>query len=239
MRIVAYVLLSLFMISPVWASDNSHDPVLNKVTMKLSADQWVATKSALVTVGVNASVNANGLEKIQDEVLRQLGGISTQGDWHIISFDRSLDQSGLEKVQISAQARLPSAALSNLRDKAKAISKPGETFTLDNVEFTPSEDELREANTVLRSNIYAQAKEELDRLTKLYPEQRYFVHDIDFVNDVVRVPMPMMQNAMAMKMAVPASSNGGNGLTVGDKLVLTATVVLAGVPDHGLLKNIT
>ena len=235
MRSLICLLISFFITFPAWAYDiASRDALLNRVIVKLSAEQWVTTKSVLVSIGVNASLNDAGLEKIQDDVLKKLSQLSSAGEWHIISFDRSLDQSGLEKVQIAAQARLPTAALTNLRDKAKNLSKPGVTFTLDNVQFTPSQDEIRAANVALRSDIYQQAKEEVDHLNKLYPDQRYYVHEVDFVGEIVTAPMPQVYMS-GMKVA------GSNSMqfAVGDKLLISATTVLASVPDHGLIKNIT
>ncbi len=239
MRILVVFLLS-FLVTSVWASDENdrHDAMLNKIVIQFNAEQWVTTKTALVTIGVNATLNAGGLDKIQGEILKKLSDISSQGDWHIVSFDRSQDSSGLDKVTISAHARLPNGSLSALRDRAKALTKPGETFSLDNIAYTPSEDDIRQANTDLRSNIYAQTKDEIDRLDKLYPDQHYYVHDVDFVREVTPIsPMPMAGNYMAMR-AAPASAPAN--LAVGDKLSITATVVLAALPaDHNLLKNIT
>lgn len=232
MRALVSLLLSLLIVSPVWADGDQQDSLLNRVSLRMTAEQWVTTKTALVTIGVNVGVSDVGVEKIQDEVLGKLGKISDQGTWHIVSLDRTQDQSGLEKIQIMAQARLPSSALSGLRDKAKAISKPGETFTLDGLQFTPSEDEFRAANIELRSNIYKQAQEELDRLNKAYPTQKYYIHNIDFVS--AAMPMPMAQNSfVSVKMAQGVVTRE---LPVGDKQVLYATVVLASVPDQLVAK---
>jgi hypothetical protein len=219
-------------ITPALAFEINPDSsfILNKVTTRFSAEQYVATKTALVTVSINAGVNDAGLQTIQDEVLKKLNDLSNKGEWHIISFDRSLDQSGLEKVVMQGQARLPSSALSNLRDKAKSMSKPGETFTLDNVEFTPSEQELRDANTTLRGQIYQQAKDEIDRLDKAYPDQKFYMHEVSFLNSMVPGPMMPMQ-AMAMVKMGNNNSDAGNSLAVGNKLIINATVMLAAIPD--------
>lgn len=241
MRLLSVLVFGLFFSATAWANDNGlADALMNKVTLKLSSEQYVTTKTALVTVGVNAGVNDAGLEKIQDDVLKKLNGLSSAGEWHIISFDRSQDQSGLEKVVISAQARMPASALTNLRQKTKDMSKPGETYTLDNVEFTPSEDEIRAANIQLRGLIYQQAKDEVDRLNKSYPDQKYFVHHIDFVNAFFpQPPMPMMQgNVMRAGMAMAVAPT----LAVGNKLSIEATVTLGALSplsDHGLIKSIT
>lgn len=225
-------LLTAFGIAPAWSFGFNQDAnfILNKVTTRFSAEQYVATKTALVTVGISAGVNDTGLQTIQDEVLKKLNDLSNKGEWHIISFDRSLDPSGLEKVQMQGQARLPSSALSNLRDKAKAMSKPGETFTLDNVEFTPSAQELRDANTALRGDIYQQAKDEVDRLNKIYSDEKYYVYDVNFINNFI-APMAMPMNAM-VRMGNMAPESNGNNLAVGGKLTLNATVVLAAIPDQ-------
>lgn len=231
MRVIYLLLISFFVSLNAWA-DNSFEPLLNTVTLELNAEQWVTTQTALVSVGVNATVTGGGLEKIQSTVLSKLNQIS-KGEWHIISFNRSLSQSGLEQVQISAQARLPSSDLGGLRDKAKAMTKPGETYTLDNVEFIPSENELRAANTSLRNVIYQQAKNEIDALNKVNPEQHYYIHNIDFVGRVTPpTPQPMMYKVGGVG---SMASNAAN-ISVGNKLFITATVVLASAPSPEVTK---
>jgi hypothetical protein len=226
---VIVVLVALFS-TAVWAAADGPGALLNRVSLRLNAEQWLMSKTSMVTVGISASVNDAALDKIQDDVIKKLNQLA-KGDWHITTFDRSQDQSGLESVRMQAQARLAGSALPGFRDRAKALSKPGETYTLDNIQFTPSEDEVRDANTALRANIYAQAKDELDRVNKMYPDQKYYIHEVNFISDLVPVPMP--QNVMSM--AVRAGNGGGN-LAVGDKLVLNATVVLASIPDQGIIK---
>ncbi len=233
MRRLLLMFSSLVLTSPLFA-DVSIDPLMNKITLQLSAEQWVTSKTALVTVGVNASVNAIGLDKIQSQVLDKLSRISNKGEWHIVSFVRSQDKSGLESVQISAQARIINSELSGLRDRAKSISKPGETYTVDDIQFTPTEDEIRDANNKLRTNIYEQAKAEIARLSTAYPDQKYYFHDINFVSSFY--PAAMAQNMLYGK----ANENAPvpKALSVGDKLSINATVVLASSPDPNLVKLI-
>jgi hypothetical protein len=206
-----------------WAGpEESLEPLLNKVTLKLSAEQWVTTKTALVNVVINAAVADHAIEKVQNEVIGRLNQLAS-GEWHVVSLDRQQDKSGLESIQIMAQARLAQNQLANLRDKAKSISKPGETFTIDSVQFIPSEEEVRQASTLLRNTIYQQAKQEVDTLNKSFPDQKYYVHQINFLLQ----PMPMMENMMMAKVAASAPQP----LNVGNKQELQATVVLAAMPD--------
>lgn len=231
----ALFLVCVFSSPLAFAGNNGAESLLNKVKFRLNAEQWVASQTALVTVGLNAGVSDAGMASIQAEVIKKLNQIASQAQWHVVSFTRSLDQSGLEKVQISAQARLPSSALPTLRDKAKALSKPGETFTLDNVQFTPSEDEIRAANIQLRSNLYTQAKEELDRVNKAYPEQKFYIHDVDFMEGMPPGPMPQPMY-MTANMRAGGGANEAANIAVGDKITLWATVTLAATPDQALIK---
>lgn len=230
MRKWYFGLLSFVLATATWA-EASLEPLLNKVSLQLSAEQWVSTKTALVIIGINASVSDTDLAKIQSSVLSQLGQLA-KADWHITSFDRSLDQSGLEKIQASSQARLPESSLAGLRDKVKAMSKPGLTYTLDGVQFIPSEEETRLANADLRNNIYQQVKTEIDQLNKLSSDQKYYIHAINFISELSPVPMPQNVSYAAAK-SMPRVSEP---LAVGDKLKLSATVILAAAPNVEVIK---
>lgn len=203
------------------------EPLLNKVSLQLKTEQWVTTKTALVNVGINAAVADQGIDKIQTEVMQKLNDISNKSEWHIVSFNRQQDTSGLESIQIVAQARLPQTELTGMRDKAKTISKPGETFTIDNVQFVPSEEELLQANIALRNNLYQQAKAEIDVLNKIYPEQKYYLHQMDFITSSPVEPVPMMATMMPKAVNLRAAP-----LSVGNKITLQANVILAAMPNQ-------
>lgn len=226
-----FLALGLVTASPVWA-DISLEPLLNKVSLQLSAEQWVTTKTALTNVVVNAAVSGQGIERIQNDVIQKLNQVA-KADWHLVSFDRQLDKSGLESIQITAQARLQQNELAGLREKTKSLSKPGETFTLDSVQFTPSDEEIRTANTTLRTNIYAQAKAEIDALNKVYPEQKYYLHQIDLLvpPPVMPVARNMMVKFAAQNMQAADISASAPNLSVGNKVVMQANVVLAAMPN--------
>ena len=227
MKKLSLFILSLLFALPAWANIDL-GPLLNKVTLQLQSQQWVTTSTALVYVGVNAAVTDQSMGSVQADVVNKLKQLSDKDEWHVISFNRQLDQSGLERVQISAQARLPQSELSGLRDKAKKISKPGETYTIDNVSFIPSDEEIQRANTSLRADLYNQAKNEIDSLNKIYPDQKYYLYSIDFVSSPS--PMPMMANEMALAKSAAVAAP----MAVGNKAQLQATVVIASIPQVAL-----
>lgn len=200
---------------------DSEDVLLNKVTLQLKSEQWLVTKTAQVTVVVNAALSDQDINKIQDAISQKLSQIA-KADWHIVSFNRQQDKAELESVTIRAQARVAQSDLAALRGSAKSLSKPGEAFTIDNVEFTPTEEENRSANAALRNDIYQQAKHEIEILNSTYPAQKYYLHQIDFLQ--TPIVMPMAAN-YATKAAATAP------LSVGNKTELLATVILASTPD--------
>jgi hypothetical protein len=221
--------------SQVFADDNSY--LLNKINLQLKAEQWVTTQTALVHVAVNATVNTQGIEKVQSSVMQHLSSLSQKADWHITSLNRQQEKSGLESVQIYIEARLPQSELNALRDKAKSISHPGETFTIDSIEFTPSDEELKQANINLRNNIYNQAKNEIDSLNKLYPDQKYYLHSIDFMSS----PGPMPVAAAYMKADSMNMAPRSAPLSVGNKQELMAIISISSIAEpvrKGLAPNI-
>ncbi len=228
MKKLVVLLFALLMVTPLWAEIN-FEPLLNKVSLQLRAEQWVTTKTALVDVSVNAAVTDQGIEKIQSDVMQKLNQLADKADWHILSFNRQQDKSGLESIQIMAQARLLQTQLAGLRDKAKAISKPGETLTIEDVQFTPSEDEQKQANSLLRAMLYQQAKTEIDVLNKTYPDQKFSLHTIDFISLPPMQPMPSENNMLMAKTSMLRSV--ATPLSVGNKVQLQAMVVLAAMPD--------
>lgn len=224
MKKIFFFIAGMMLFTSVWA-DTDLSALLNKVSFPLKVEKWVTTKTADVFVAVNASVADAGIEKIQGQVLGQLMQLSSLGEWHIVSYTRQQDKSGLESIQIMAEARLPQTELGGLRDKAKAISKPGNTYTIDNVAFTPSDEEITQANILLRGLIYQQARMEIDAINKMYPEQKYYLHTIEFNSAPVVMPMAAMamRNSVAVVTAAP--------LNVGNKMELTANVIIASMPD--------
>jgi hypothetical protein len=223
MLMLALCSVTTTMVANAYAEGDNY-PALNVITLQLKSEQWLATKTALVTVAVNAAVNDQGVEKIQNDAMQKLSQIAIKTEWHIVSFNRQQDKSGLESVAIRAQARVAQSDLSGLRNAAKMLSKPGEAFTIDNIEFTPTEDETRATNVMLRTDIYTQARHEIDVLNATYPTQKYYLHQIDFIQ--TSPVMPMAANAFMTKAAV-----GATPLAVGNKAQLQATVVLASQPE--------
>lgn len=226
MKKIMLLLLASLLTTSAWAAVDL-STLLNKVQMQLKVEQWLTTQTAEVNVSVNASVNDQGIERIQNHVLSKLKQLSNRGEWHIIRYNRVKDASGLESVRISAQVRLPQSELASLRSKAKSISKPGEDYKIDRISFTPSDDEVRVAKDELREKIYEYAKKEIAKLNKIYPTEKFYIYRIDFTN--APAIMPMAENAMYRSAKVGGVA--AQPLNIGNKLDMLASVTLASMPE--------
>lgn len=205
---------------------------LDHVTLQLSAERWAKTTSAKVTVSVEATLTKENLAVLREQIMGNLNKIAA-GDWHITQFDRTLDSSGLEKLSALAEARIDEKSLSNINAQALAVTKPGATYKVQNVEFAPSLAELEAVKAAVRADIYRQATNEIATLNKLYPEQKYTLHNLNFLGFVIQPgPQPRMSSEMnTMVMTAGSSKMAASSLSVSDQIQLTATVDIAATRD--------
>lgn len=196
-------------------------PVLDKIIFQVSAERWVTTSEANVVVSVDASLEKEGLAKLRQKVQENLQRIA-KADWRITQLNRSQDSSGLEKLVMQAEARVNEAALTNINQQAKDLSKPGITFKVEKVDFSPNLAEIEKTRNEVRALIYQQVNDEIAQLHKAYPKQSYTVNVIDFIGGLV--PMIKQEGGRSsepMMMAAPAA------MSVSNKVEMTATVVVA------------
>ncbi len=221
-RFFSCAALVIFIFSTVIYGDNINPP-LNQVTFRVQREQWATTQTAKVTVLVNALLNNVQLENIHQQILQKLNNIA-ENNWHITRFYRYQDNTGLERLQISAVVRLKNDQLANLREKAEKISKPGEKFTVQNIEFTPSNKEIQLVKAALREKIYQQIDEEINRLNKVYPQSHFAIHNINFQSSE-----PVMPRTNGLVLMQQQKNAAVNSLSVSDKITMIADVNVASI----------
>ncbi len=221
-------IMLLFSVS-VWADSSTTIntwPPLNKVSYQFTASKWASTNTAKVVIGVNASLNQQGLAQIHQDIMQNLQKLAPKAQWHVTRFDRSQNQSGLEQLSVRAEARIPASQLASIRSQAKTISQAGQKYTVVGIQYTPSVAELQKTRAQLRAQIYAQARAELASLNKTFLDQKYYSHEINFNERVI--PGPVQPRMMAMKVA--GNTAAAEAMPVSNKVMETATVVLASRP---------
>lgn len=234
MRKIAAVFVLLVLSPLVNAVDWPSKLVMDKVVFQVSAKQWVTTQSALLSVNINATLTNADLVKARAEIMDNLNKIA-KGEWQLTQFDRSQDSSGLEKLYVAAQARVPQASLLDIYQSAKNITKPGASYEINGVEFKPSLEEVQQVKLQLRERLYAQISNELNRLNKAYTNQNYSIHQILFVEG--DQPLPMAKAFQSREMNTRAlnlaASSAAPTVTVSNELVMNAVVELASNRKEG------
>jgi hypothetical protein len=192
-------------------------PPTNLITMPLQSQMWVNSHSAKVIVNVDASVSNKGLGMLRRAVRGNLNKV-VRGSWHITQFSRVQDSSGLEKVNVTAQVRVPDSQLSSVRAHAKALSQPGVKYRIADIQFTPSANQFSQTKTMLRAHIYQKAQAEIQQLNKTFAPQRFKLFKINFQSNYALHP------PVAMAFVKRASNSAAAPMQVSNKVVMNATV---------------
>lgn len=228
-NIVRVIVLGIVLSFPasIWGQIQPVPPLLNKVSYQLSVDKWANTANAKVTVSMDAILDKIDLSNINNHVLTNLALIADSKNWHITQYVRSQDKSGLEMIHVEAEAWLPSSALAGIRDKAKKLSKPGETYNIADIDYSPSQMDMENTHADARATIYSMAKGEIARLQQVYPDQHYFLYSIDFLPPQTVYPMAKMGMAVAAAMAPGVPSPEAAPMEVSAHIFERAMVVIA------------
>ena len=232
-------MLSLMLLSfaalPAHAQETKPD---DQVAFNLSAESWVTTKSARVTLGVEAAVTGGSAGTMRGTMLKAIND-TAKGDWRLTSFNRNQDETGMERWSAQFEARLPENDLNALGESAKKNSKAGMQITVSDIDFTPTLEETQTVQSQLRTQIYKLANEQLAALNATVTGRNYRIATLDFVYGSVG-PTPYashgvrtmnMKGGMAeMAMAPAPASDSMVAMEKSDKITLTARVVLAALP---------
>lgn len=205
----------------------------DRVIIDLSSEDWVTTKTARVDINVEAAVNAANSGTLRADMFKDVNDL-VKADWRLTSFNRSQDQTGLERWSTTFEARVLENQLTGLGDSVKKLSKAGMQLSVGSIDFSPTLDEMEAARAAVRAQIYKQANEQLAAINAAIPGRSYRIALINFTSDEQPAPQPQrMYKAMAMMAAAPAPA--GEPAERAEKVTLTARVVYAAVPDKAPL----
>src|SRR5690349_15653030 len=202
-------------------------PVMDTVTLDLTAEDWLSTDTARVTVVADTAVAGADAGSQRANLMAAVKGLVADADWRIVRFDRSTDQAGLERWRAVAEARLPESKLGGLADKAKQASRPGLQLRVGVIEFTPTQGETENVRARLRAGIYAKAAAELRVLEQNFPGRSFRLGTIDFMEEPGPARARKIRDEVPMATAAPAPAAEDAPVSVAEKLVIRARVILS------------
>jgi hypothetical protein len=126
---------------------------------------------------------------------------------------------------VTAEARVPEAALSDLTAKTKQATRPGRSLRVAEIDYSPMLAEREAVIDALRARVYGRVGHEIDALNTAFADRGFRIRLIDFTQSFR--PMAMTAKAEARLMRVDAPAPAGGGLAGAEKAVLAARVHLA------------
>lgn len=227
-RLVATFLFSLFLMAPALAGEPAR--VDDLISFDLSAEEWVTTKTARVVLNVEAAVNESNAGTLRAEMAKAIDGIA-KADWRLTGFNRSQDQTGMERWSVVFEARLPEAALNGLSNGAKKASKAGMQIRVGAIDFSPSQEELESARAALRLRIVKTASEQLANLNTAMPGRQYRIAEITFSTGMIPPMAGRMYRNKGLMAEMSVASAGSfaedRAQEISQKLTQNARVVFA------------
>lgn len=231
LRLFAFLLFLLTTPVALFASDDVKPDDI--ISVNLTTEGWVSTKTARVSVMVNAAVAADQSGAMRDTMMKTVQGLSAAADWRLTSFNRSQDETGLERWYANYEARLEEKELGGLAAKAKASGKAGMQLQVTNIEFTPTLAEIEAVRADLRKKLMADANKELEAINAALPNRNFRLSQISF--EGARPSMPPQVMMMRQKMGGAAMMEQADAamaapVETAQKMQITAQVTFAALP---------
>lgn len=223
---------SLLFAAPVVRADDT-GPVTrqgvadDEVILMLDVEDWVETTSATVRIAADLAVESGAFGAARADLVSTLAGFGIDTTWRIVQFQKRADDAGFERWSVTAEARVPEAALSDMSAKAKEATKPGRSLRVAAIDFSPTMAEREAITDVLRSRIYARVGTEITALNAAFADRNFRVRMIDFTQSYRPMPMAAKAEAQFMRSADTSGASAGGGLAGAEKATLTARVHLA------------
>ncbi|MCH9757025.1 MAG: hypothetical protein K0U37_07545 [Gammaproteobacteria bacterium] len=199
-----------------------NDPCMKQVSMRFSAENWVNSQTALVSIALSASVPANQVDTLTETIKTKLAANSNVKDWQLINLTRNESDSGLMAITGQAVARLNNNELSALQAKLKALNKPGEKYTIDNIDYQPDLETINKAKSLLRTNLYTQIINGEKELNTALPKANspYQIYTIMFNDASMSEPVAFV----ASKVRTARSNNAIKNTSLSGKMRMSASV---------------
>ncbi|NBX73041.1 MAG: hypothetical protein EBQ89_01950 [Alphaproteobacteria bacterium] len=223
---IAVLLAALLLAAPALAGDIKPD---DTVVFHISAEEWVSTDTARVTVQVEAAADGAKTATLRSDMKNAVMAMA-KGEWRLTNFYRSQDSTGLERWNATYEARLPENILGGLFEKAKTASKPGMQLTVGEMDFTPTLDEVQNVQQKLRYQLAQKAAAQIVELNNALPGRQYRLSSLSFGEMGFASPMAMMKRGgpemMTMAADAPDAAVGSSpSMATSQKIVMVANIV--------------
>jgi predicted secreted protein len=221
---------ALFAFAPYAQADDFKPD--DRIVFDVSAEEWVTTQTARVTVNVDAAVAGNNAATMRTDMIAAVNSLA-KADWRLTNFNRSQDQTGLTRWSTSYEARLPESALGGFYEAAKKLSKAGMQLSIADIDFSPTLAEVEAVRAQLRAALTKQANDQLTAMNNALPGRGYRIAEINFAGSGA-VPMAMRKTMHAEMVAMDGVAMSASApMERAQKMVMGAQIVFAALAPVG------
>lgn len=195
---------------------------MRQVSMHFTTENWVNSQTSLVSIALSASVPADQVDKLTETIKNKLTMASKEKNWRLVNLTRNESDSGLMAITGQAIARLNNNELSTLQAKLKTLNKPGEKYSIDNIDYQPDLHTINQAKKALRADLYQQIMTGLQELNIALPDTHpsYQIYKINFNDAQIQEPVAYV----ASKVRTTQKSNLLKNTTLSGKMHMSAYV---------------
>jgi hypothetical protein len=205
--------------------------IQDTINIQLKTETTVISDTVRIVVNISALVTTEDTEeKVRVEIKQALTNfIST--DWQINGLTRVVDNSGYEKITLTAAARVSERENYNLEARAKAASRQGLQIANPLADTSVPQYSLDIAEREMRKDILIKAVAEAALASEVLGKT-YRVYAVDFASHVRASSLKAMTASTSYGTGFGASANGlesagDDSLSNAQKLALSADVTLA------------
>ncbi len=126
----------------------------DSVSLFFSVEELIVSDTVKVTLKVTKILSDNIDFNIKN-TLREVYEV----DWTITNLSR-YEETGLERINATAIARIPDSQISKINTKAKEVSKAGLEIQVSEFDYSPQRNKIEETKRSLRERIYKLAEDE-------------------------------------------------------------------------------
>ncbi len=153
----------------------------NQISMQLQEEGWVNSKTALVTVSIQAATNKDNSSKLIAQITNKLKSIVTDSTaWKLVDLSTEKNGAGLLAISAKMSARLNNDQIAQLQNAIDTLNKAGEQYKVESINYQPEFSEIAEENTRLRGLIYRDALEQQKAINAAFSGANYQLQTLNF-----------------------------------------------------------
>lgn len=199
----------------------------DQITLQLQEEGWVTSKTALVTVGIQAATAKKDSSQLIQQITEKLKHvISDTSAWKIVALSTEKNSAGLISVAATMSARLTHDQLTQLQGAIDQLNTAGEQFTVQNIDYQPQAAEIAEEKTHLRQSIYRDALEQQTVMNNIFSGATYRVQTLSFNEPYMGMHTPQVVMLGAVGGARSATESE-QATTYSQQVTLTANVTFS------------